>query len=119
VLTVASIAALAIGVRLTGQEDGWSGASVLPLTATDGVDAINGRVEVVEHKGRRALRLVRLEQARRDSSMLAILPVGDFHNGTIEIEVAGSPRAGTEDYARGFIGVAFRVKDHGVRIENF
>lgn len=119
VLTVAAITALAICASSTGQEGGSSGVIALPLTATDGLNPINGRVEVVEHNGRRAVRLARLAETRQASSMLAILPVGEFHNGTIELEVSGSPRAGTEEYARGFIGVAFRVKDRGAKTEEF
>jgi hypothetical protein len=51
--------------------------------------------------------------------MLSILPVGQFHNGTIEIEVAGSRRAGMQGYARGFIGVAFSVKGRGAKTEEY
>lgn len=89
------------------------------LAMTKGIDAINGSVEVADHNGRRALRLVRASDAPADSSMLAILPVEDFHNGTIEIDVAGSPRPGADDYARGFIGVAFRVQGRGEKMEEF
>lgn len=71
---VAAIKALAICASSTGQEGGSSGVSALPLTATDGIDPINGRVELVEHNGRRAMRLARLAETRQASSMLAILP---------------------------------------------
>ena len=89
------------------------------LATTKGIDVINGSVEIVDHNGRRALRLLRATDAPRDSSMLAILPVEDFHNGTIEIDVAGSPRPGADDYARGFIGVAFRMQGRGEKTEEF
>ncbi|HJO87172.1 MAG TPA: hypothetical protein QF359_09440, partial [Rhodospirillales bacterium] len=35
----------------------------------------------------------------------------EFHNGVIEIEVAGRPLPDAIPEARGFIGVAFRIKD--------
>ncbi|HUH63723.1 MAG TPA: hypothetical protein VLZ50_12015 [Terracidiphilus sp.] len=90
-----------------------------PLMTTSGIDAINGSVARVDHNGRHALRFVRAADAQPDSSMLAILPVGDFHNGTIEIDVAGSPRPGADEYARGFIGIAFRVQGRGEKMEEF
>ena len=119
VLTVAAIRALAICASSTGQEGGLSGVSAFPLTGTDGVDPIKGRVEVVRHNRQRAVRRGCLAETRQASSMLSILPVGQFHNGTIEIEVAGFGRAGMEGYARGFIGVAFSVKGRGAKTEEY
>ena len=40
-----------------------------------------------------------------------ILKDSDFHNGTIEADIAGAPRTGASEGARGFVGIAFRVKD--------
>ena len=34
-----------------------------------------------------------------------------FHNGVIEADIAGVPGAGASEGARGFAGIAFRVKD--------
>jgi hypothetical protein len=42
-----------------------------------------------------------------------------FHNGTIEIEVAGKPRAGAPADARGFVGIAFRVAADPSKYECF
>ena len=50
--------------------------------------------------------------------MLAMLTGADFHDGTIELEVAGVPRAGAPEDSRGFIGLVFRAQDHGARGEN-
>lgn len=41
---------------------------------------------------------------------LAILEGVQFANGTIEAEIAGAPRAGAGEGARGFVGIAFRVQ---------
>ena len=39
----------------------------------------------------------------------------DFHNGTIEFEVAGQPSPGSSGGARGFVGIAFRAQpDEGI-----
>jgi len=41
---------------------------------------------------------------------LAIVEGVQFGNGTIEAEVAGAPRVGASEGARGFVGIAFRVQ---------
>ncbi len=38
-----------------------------------------------------------------------MLPATSFHDGTIQVDVAGKPRVGAASDARGFVGVAFRV----------
>ncbi len=42
---------------------------------------------------------------------LAIVAGVDFGNGTIEVELAGSPAPGAQGGARGFVGVAWRLQD--------
>ena len=44
-------------------------------------------------------------------SGLVILRGASFHNGTIELQVAGNVAPDADPGARGFIGIAFRVKD--------
>jgi hypothetical protein len=51
--------------------------------------------------------------------MLAALASSDFKDGSIELDVAGFPRQGAPDDARGFIGLAFRVQEKGDRGEYF
>jgi hypothetical protein len=41
----------------------------------------------------------------------AIVKGATFHNGEIEVELAGQPAGGAFAAARGFIGIAFRIKD--------
>ncbi|MGV3518766.1 MAG: hypothetical protein ACO1TH_16885 [Luteitalea sp.] len=45
------------------------------------------------------------------NEQLAILEGVQFGNGSIEAEIAGAPRAGAGDGARGFVGIAFRVQN--------
>jgi hypothetical protein len=40
----------------------------------------------------------------------ALIKGSHFHNGTIEVELAGKPAASARPGARGFIGIAFRVQ---------
>jgi hypothetical protein len=50
---------------------------------------------------------------------MAVLSRSDFGDGTIEVALAGSPRTGAQDSARGFIGIAFRIQPDGSHFECF
>jgi hypothetical protein len=90
------------------------------LDSTDGLELVNAKAELVTYRGQRAVGLVPLPgHENSDDGMLAILTGSDFEDGTIEVEVAGAPRPGAPSDARGFVGVLFRVQDHGERAENF
>jgi hypothetical protein len=89
------------------------------LDSTDGLQLANAKAEVVTYRGQHAIHLSPLPgHESGDDGMLAILAGSDFKDGTIEVEVAGTPRSGAPADARGFIGVLFRVQDHGERAEN-
>jgi hypothetical protein len=47
-----------------------------------------------------------------DARTMAWLPM-DFCNGTIEVDVASDLARDAPDYARGFVGVAFRIDERG------
>jgi len=67
---------------------------------------------IAEHEGSEALRLVLTPDAETpDNPTFARINGLEFHNGVIEIEVAGRPLPDAIPEARGFIGVAFRIKD--------
>lgn len=66
------------------------------------------KVTDTEYAGRRAVR-VDSGAATPNGEGVAMVKGVKFHNGTIEVEVAGKPAAGAGAGARGFIGVAFRV----------
>jgi hypothetical protein len=93
--------------------------SQLRLDSTNGLELVNAKAELVTYRGQQAVRLVPLPgHESGDDGMLAILPGSDFKDGIIEVEVAGIPRPGAPTDARGFIGVLFRVQNHGERAEN-
>ncbi len=89
------------------------------LDSVDGIEVIDGSAEIGTYDGRRALHLLPLPNHPPDDSPLAIVKDTDLKDGTIEVDVAGSPRAGTDPGNRGFIGVAFRVQGHGSKAELF
>ncbi len=106
--------------------------SKLPLDTMDGLEVLGisekGAVPVKiqsgagSYRGRRAVRLVNDDGPVGTVSggqVLAIVKGSDFEDGTIEAEIAGFPRQGAKPTTRGFVGVAFRVQDHGSRYEAF
>src|SRR5712671_174738 len=70
----------------------------------------NVTVQAVRYGGSDALE-VRLTGPYRgpDMDTFAFVPGLDFHDGTIEVDVAGSPLPNALPGARGFVGVAFRI----------
>ena len=83
-------------------------------------EVVNGHAELVTYRGIRAVKLVPSpETAGNDEDMMALLDRAEFKDGTIEIDVAGAPRAGMPPDSRGFIGVSFRTGAHGEWSEVF
>lgn len=79
-------------------------------------ETVNVKVEAAKYKGKNAIHVVGIV----DGEQLAILKNSDFKNGTIEIEVSGQPLPNAGAGARGFIGLAFRVRQtDSVRYECF
>jgi hypothetical protein len=84
-------------------------AQTLDQLETRGVAAANAT-----YAGKSAVRLDAAPNAGNGESY-AIVKGSRFHNGTIEVELAGRPAANAGAGARGFIGIAFRVQ--GERFE--
>ena len=94
--------------------------SANPLTSTDALRPHNVTATAVTYAGRRGVRLVVSDSARRSVEALpierqqletfAVLANSDFTDGVIEVEVAGAPAPGAQGGARGFVGVAFRLQ---------
>jgi hypothetical protein len=89
-------------------------AITLPLNDASLVKARNVTVRAVRYGGSDALE-VRLTGRYRgpDMDTFAFVPGLDFHDGTIEVDVAGSPLPDALPGARGFVGVAFRIDAEG------
>lgn len=47
-----------------------------------------------------------------DRNFMAWLPI-DFHDGVIEVDVASDLAPGAPEFARGFVGLSFRIDDAG------
>ena len=82
--------------------------NVLGMTL-DRLELHNAKAEAVNYNGKPAVRVDALPDAANGTSY-AILKGSRFHNGTIEVELAGKAGANAGPGARGFIGIAFRVQ---------
>ena len=80
-----------------------------PEIALDRLELHNVKAEVVNYNGKPAVRVDALPNAAKAESY-AILKGSRFHNGTIEVELAGKPAANAGPGARGFIGIAYRIQ---------
>ena len=82
-----------------------------PLCAQklDQLEAHGVSVSNTTYQGKAAIRLDALPTAANGESY-AIVKGSSFHNGTIEVELAGKPAANAGPGARGFIGIAFRLQ---------
>ena len=78
------------------------------LESTDGLELINVRAEVVEHEGRRGLRVGRAADDQ-EGGTLGLLPGPECQHRPLELELSGDPAADADPAMRGFVGVAFRI----------
>lgn len=95
-----------------------TGAVTMGLDSLTGLEVIDAKGEITSYNGRRALHLAPLPGHDPEEAMLAMATGTDFTDGTIEVEVAGSPYATAPADARGFIGILFRADNHGARTED-
>jgi hypothetical protein len=92
-------------------------AEVIPLTDVSQLELKNVQAEVTTYRGTPALKLTEKEIGSAEA--LAIVKGSSFRNGTIDLEVSGSPtKATASGGARGFIGVAFRMQADGSHFEH-
>lgn len=75
----------------------------------------NTHAEVATYQGRRALKLT--EDPPGSGQLLAILRSHPFHDGTIDIDVAGALSATATESDRGFVGIAFRMQPDNAHYE--
>jgi hypothetical protein len=86
-------------------------AAIAPLYAQTAAQLEGQNVKIADttYQGKKAVRVDAAPDAANATSY-AILKGSKFHNGTIEVELAGKPAAGSGEAARGFIGIAFRLQ---------
>jgi hypothetical protein len=68
------------------------------------------KLETIDYLGKPAVKIVEDGQVPTGEAY-AIVKGAVFHNGTIDVQLAGRPVTGAFAGARGFIGIAFRLRD--------
>lgn len=91
-----------------------------PLATPEGLTLHNVQAIPATLESKRGLRVTLSEQGKKTKAAsanqpaffetLAVIEGTDFSNGVIEAEIAGVPAADAPEAARGFVGIAFRVK---------
>jgi len=109
--------ACVVALGLGGLAPATAGDAV-PL-GPDSVEPVNVEVAAVEYDGKAALRLREKPGVVVEADSLAVIPGLVFADGTIEVEVAGAPRADAFEGARGFVGIAFRLQKDPSKYECF
>ena len=124
----AVVLALCAGVPATGSAQAARATRTIAPESMHFAKVENATAAVVTYHGRPGIRLESTANAAmamdsmsmaQQRDMLAILDGSDLRDGTIEIDVAGAPHAGSSPGARGFIGIAFRVAASGDQSEVF
>jgi hypothetical protein len=90
----------------------WTPLAIAPLMFTQTLDQLTPhqvKLESVDYSGKRAIKIVEDGQVPNGEAY-AIVKDAVFHNGEIEVELAGRPAGGAFGTARGFIGIAFRLQ---------
>ena len=84
------------------------------------------QAEPVTLQGKRGLRITVSAEAKRERrpgtcrfELLALVEGSDFTNGVIEAEIAGEPAPDAPEGARGFVGIAFRVRPDLLTYDSF
>jgi hypothetical protein len=100
-------------------------AQHVALDSTEGLEAHGVQMRAMSYKGRKGIQVVSI--AASDAAWakdhagtgggIVVLPGRMFHNGTIEISVAGKPGADAPADARGFVGLAFHVNRDATKYE--
>ena len=98
-------------------------AQSFSLDSPKGLEPHGVTVESVTYQGRKAIRVTEQSAPAAGSSGsgsvggIVLIPAASFHDGTIEVDLAGRPAAGAPGDARGFVGVAFRTTADGSKYE--
>ncbi len=99
-----------------------SAGQTFALDSTKGLQPHDVIVEAAAYMGRKAVRVIPAPASvvrTASGGGIVVLPAATFHNGVIDLEVAGKPGAGASGDARGFVGVAFRVSNDASKYECF
>lgn len=86
----------------------------------DNFKGVHTTIENIELEGKKVLRVVKSEKIMEfDENTYAKLVGSKFHNGIIEVKMLSRLLPDAPDFARGFIGIAYRINDDDTKFESF
>jgi hypothetical protein len=85
-------------------------ASPAAAQTVDQLIAHKVKLEAVDYLGKKAIKITEDGDAANGEAY-AVVKDAAFHNGAIEVELAGRPAGGAGAAARGFIGIAYRLQN--------
>jgi hypothetical protein len=106
-----------LSILITGVLAAGAQGQTFPLVSAKGLTLHNVTAGDAMYRGRRAVRLVETEGA--EGHAIALIDGSGLKDGTIEADMVGVPRPGAPEGSRGFVGIAFRVRDNGSKFECF
>ena len=82
--------------------------------------AVHTAVSTAELNGEKVLRVIKAEKLMEfDENTYAKLTGSSFHNGVIEVDMLSRLLPDAPDFARGFIGIAFRINGDDTAFESY
>jgi hypothetical protein len=94
-------------------------ARTFALESADGLTLHNVTAEAATLAGKKGVRVTSRPGAQGPVDQLAVINGVDFSSGDIEVELAGAPAPGAPEGARGFVGIAFRLKPDNATYDAF
>ncbi len=91
----------------------WALVAYAPLASAQTVGQLiphKVKLESVDYRGKRAVKVTEDGEVANGEAY-AVVKDAVFHNGAIEVELAGRPAGGAAAAARGFVGIAFRLQN--------
>lgn len=93
------------------------------LTSLAGTERVGVQAQTAQFRGKAGIHVTvspdheGCKHFRDGNCTFLNIPTQPFHNGIIEVEVAGMPVPGSPDWSRGFVGIVFRVNEDYSRYE--
>lgn len=109
------LASLIISFAVTHSVFAQSERKSIPLRNDKSITATQVNISEEMYKGKSAVKVT--SKGGLSEQQFVKLNDLDFKDGVIEIDLSGNPGEGASDQARGFVGIAFRMKDDNSKFE--
>ncbi len=98
---------------------GQTNKKTIPLQTTNNLKPVRVAIQAETYQGKKSVRVIDTARGITSELKYAKLTDVEFHNGTIEVELAGKPLPTAIETARGFVGIAFRIDENDTKFECF